>query len=86
MEQDLVILVAIGVFFTFPVVMLKIWSNHKREMLKLNQKLNDSDKLNINNELAGVKKRLEVLEAIVTDKKYQLDREISELEVTNSVN
>jgi hypothetical protein len=31
------------------------------------------------NELTAVKKRLEVLEAIVTVKKYQLAQEISEL-------
>ena len=39
----------------------------------------DSERANVENELAAVKKRLEVVEAIVTDKRYQLDAEIAEL-------
>jgi hypothetical protein len=35
------------------------------------------------NELASVKTRLEVLEAIVTDKKYQLHQEITELKAVD---
>ena len=47
--------------------------------IKINGYLNESEKQNMANELTAVKKRLEVLEAIVTDKKYQLAQEISEL-------
>jgi hypothetical protein len=47
--------------------------------IKINGYLNESEKQNMANELTAVKKRLEVLEAIVTVKKYQLAQEISEL-------
>jgi hypothetical protein len=47
--------------------------------IKINGYLNESEKQNMANELTAVKKRLEVLDAIVTVKKYQLAQEISEL-------
>jgi hypothetical protein len=52
-------------------------------MAKANANLNDSEKQNMQNELASVKNRLEVLEAIVTDKKYQLAQEITELKAVD---
>ena len=52
-------------------------------MAKANANLNNSEKLNLQNELAAVKGRLEVLEAIVTDRKYQLHQEITELKAVD---
>lgn len=66
-------------FFVLPIVAIGTWTSHKQQMAKLNAKLNNSEKERLNSELAAVKTRLEVLEAIVTDKKYQLKQEIDEL-------
>jgi len=63
--------------------MVATWTSHKKEMAKANANLNDSEKQNMQNELASVKSRLEVLEAIVTDKKYQLAQEITELKAVD---
>lgn len=69
--------------FVLPIVFVGIWSSHKKEMAKANANLNNSEKENMQNELAAVKGRLEVLEAIVTDKKYQLHQEITALKVVD---
>jgi hypothetical protein len=79
MEDGMVFVMIILFAFVLPIVFVGIWTTHKKEMLKLNMDLNDSEKQNMTNELTAVKARLEVLEAIVTDKKYQLAQEISEL-------
>ena len=50
---------------------------------KANANLNNSEKKNMQKELAAVKGRLEVLEAIVTDKKYQLHQEINKLKAVD---
>ncbi|WP_235594769.1 hypothetical protein [Paraglaciecola hydrolytica] len=68
--------------FVLPIVVIGTWTSHKKDMAKLNASLNSSEKTNVLNELAAVKSRLEVLEAIVTDKKYQLSQEISDLRST----
>jgi hypothetical protein len=52
-------------------------------MANLNANLNDTEKENIKNELVAVKTKLEVLEAIITDKKYQLNQEITELKAVD---
>ena len=69
--------------FVLPIVMVGTWTSHKKEMAKANTNLNNSEKQNMQNELAAVKSRLEVLEAIVTDKKYQLNQEISKLKAVD---
>jgi hypothetical protein len=79
MDEGMIFVMIILFAFVLPIVFISIWTGHKKEMLKLNANLNESEKQNMVNELAAVKKRLEVLEAIVTDKKYQLAQEISEL-------
>ena len=79
MDEGMIFVMIILFAFVLPIVFISIWTSHKKEMLKLNANLNESEKQNMVNELAAVKKRLEVLEAIVTDKKYQLAQEISEL-------
>lgn len=68
--------------FVLPIVMIGVWTTHKKEMTKVNSNLNNSEK-DMYNELALVKTRLEVLEAIVTDKKYQLHQEITELKAVD---
>ena len=79
MEEGMVFVLVILFAFVLPIVIYGTWTTHKKDMAKLNASLNDSEKENLKNELASVKTRLEVLEAIVTDKKYQLNQEISEL-------
>ena len=69
--------------FVLPIVLIGTWTSHKKEMAKVNANLNISEKENMQNELASVKTRLEVLEAIVTDKKYQLHQEITELKAVD---
>jgi hypothetical protein len=79
MHEGLVFVLIILFAFVLPIVIIALWTIHKKEMAKANANLNNSEKQNMQNELAAVKGRLEVLEAIVTDKKYQLNQEITEL-------
>ncbi|MDP5129440.1 MAG: hypothetical protein NWQ54_01060 [Paraglaciecola sp.] len=79
MDEGMLFVLIILFAFVLPIVIIGTWTSHKKDMAKLNANLNDSEKSNIKNELAAVKSRLEVLEAIVTDKKYQLSEEISGL-------
>lgn len=65
--------------FVLPIVFISVLTSYKKDMAKANANLNNSEKENMKNELTSVKNRLEVLEAIVTDRKYQLHQEISEL-------
>ena len=83
MHDGMLFVLIILFAFVLPIVVIGVWTTHKREMAKVNANLNDSEKENIHNELASVKSRLEVLEAIVTDKKYQLHQEISELKAVD---
>jgi hypothetical protein len=78
--DDGMVFVMINLFaFVLPIVFVGIWTSHKKDMLKLNMHLSDSEKQNMTNELTAVKAQLEVLEAIVTDKKYHLAQEITAL-------
>jgi len=83
MDEGMVFVLVILFAFVLPIVMVGTWTSHKKEMAKANANLNNSEKQNMQNELAAVKSRLEVLEAIVTDKKYQLHQEISELKAVD---
>ena len=51
MKFVLVILFA----FVLPIVVIRVWTVHKREMAKVNANLNISKKENMQNELASVK-------------------------------
>jgi len=77
-------IIALVFLFVFPIAIISIWTAHKAEMAKLNKEVNISDKQKYENEIIAMKKRIEVLEAIVTDKKYQLDKEIADLHVIRS--
>ena len=79
----MVFVLLVLMIFVLPIVIIGVWTSRKKEMTKLNVSLNDSEKDNMKNELAAVKTRLEVLEAIVTDKKYQLHQEITELKAVD---
>lgn len=82
MDEGMVFVLIILFAFVLPIVMIGVWTTHKKEMTKVNSNLNNSEK-DMYNELALVKTRLEVLEAIVTDKKYQLHQEITELKAVD---
>lgn len=79
MGIDVLQLLALIFIFVFPIVMVGIFTNHKKEMAALNVQLKDSDKQHYQAEITALKKRLEVLEAIVTDKSYQLSSDINQL-------
>ena len=83
MNDGMVFVLLILMVFVLPIVIIGVWTGHKKEMTKLNATLNDSEKENMKNQLSAVKRRLEVLEAIVTDKKYQLHQEFSELKAVD---
>jgi hypothetical protein len=83
MDEGVVFVLLILMVFVLPIVIIGVWTTHKKEMANLNANLNDTEKENIKNELVAVKTRLEVLEAIVTDKKYQLNQEITELKAVD---
>ena len=66
--------------FVLPIVIYVIRMGHKREMAEL---MADSDHVRADTlaaELAEVKERLAVIERIVTDGSYDLDKEIRRLE------
>lgn len=81
MDGAVIGLLAVIFAFIFPIIMVGMYNSHKKEMLKLNSQLTDSEKQRYDNDIAQMQKRLAVLEAIVTDKRYQLDQDISELKV-----
>ena len=83
MDNGMVFVLIILFAFVLPIVFVGIWSSHKKEMAKANANLNNSEKENMQNELAAVKGRLEVLEAIVTDKKYQLQQVLTKLKAVD---
>lgn len=79
MDSSMVFVLVILFAFVLPIVFVGIWTSHKKDMAKMNMALGQSERENLSNELAAIKSRLEVLEAIVTDKKYQLNEEIERL-------
>jgi hypothetical protein len=83
MDEGMVFVLIILFAFVMPIVMVATWTSHRKDMAKVNATLNDSEKENLHNELKAVKSRLEVLEAIVTDKKYQLNQEITALKAVD---
>ena len=84
MDEGMIFVLVILFAFVLPIVFVGIWTSHKKEMAKMNTELNNSEKQKIANEFEAVKARLEVLEAIVTDKKYQLNEEIERLKQAES--
>lgn len=85
MGIDVLQLLALIFIFVFPIVMVGIFTNHRKEMAALNNQLSESDKHHYESEIAALKKRLEVLEAIVTDKNYQLASDIDNLKQDKTI-
>ncbi|WP_395343122.1 hypothetical protein PN836_002685 [Ningiella sp. W23] len=65
--------------FVLPITLFGIFTGHRKEMMIMTAKLRSSEIDNGKNELEAVKARLEVVEAIVTDKQYQLNQELASL-------
>lgn len=70
---------AILFLFVLPIVIIGVVSSHRKAMVELQLKLGNAESAQVTTELTAIKSRLEVLEAIVTDKKYQLSAEIDSL-------
>ncbi|MDT0595601.1 hypothetical protein [Glaciecola petra] len=68
--------------FVLPIVIIGTVASHRKAMAELQLKLGNAETAQVTTELTAIKSRLEVLEAIVTDKKYQLSAEIDSLNKT----
>lgn len=66
--------------FIIAIVFIGNFFSYKKEMAKLGTKVDRVENSATQKELANIKQRLIVLERIVTDKRYDLNAEISELE------
>ena len=66
--------------FVLPIVIYGIRSGHKLNMAELMAEGEGARVDSLGAELVEVKKRLAVIECIVTDARYDLDREIRRLE------
>jgi Na+-transporting methylmalonyl-CoA/oxaloacetate decarboxylase gamma subunit len=75
---------AILFLFVLPIVIIGTFTSHRKEMAKMKLKLGEAQADKVSIELESVKSRLEVLEAIVTDKKYQLNSEFDALRNENT--
>jgi Na+-transporting methylmalonyl-CoA/oxaloacetate decarboxylase gamma subunit len=84
MDEGMTFVLIILFAFVLPIVLIGTWTSHKKEMAKMNLSLGQSEKQNVENELSAIKTRLEVLEAIVTDKKYELNEELDRLKKSES--
>lgn len=60
----------------FAIPLLAIWTHHVRKVKKMDAESNPM----IEKELEKLRARIEVLERIVTDGKYDLDRRIRDLD------
>ncbi|GAC16357.1 hypothetical protein [Aliiglaciecola lipolytica] len=74
------------IVFVLPIVILGMVFGHRQKMIEAKVKMNaGSDEVTaLAAELKSVKERLNTLEAIVTDDKYQLNQEFSKLKTTSS--
>ena len=66
-------------FFIAAIVIAGSYFDHRCKMKNLELKVNNSEKVNFEEELLSIKHRLIVLEKIVTDRKFQLQDEIDNL-------
>jgi len=65
--------------FIIAIVLIGNFFSYKKEMAKLGTKVDHAEESATKNELDNIKQRLIVLEKIVTDKNYDLNEEISNL-------
>ncbi|ALR18268.1 hypothetical protein [Vibrio natriegens] len=77
----LVVAIVFGSLFGGGIVKLVL--NHKKELraLEVSERnaMSQEDQDNLKKQVVELKQRVEVLEKIVTDSKYQLDKEIASL-------
>ncbi|MGJ8689529.1 MAG: hypothetical protein ACSHXZ_08415 [Gammaproteobacteria bacterium] len=65
--------------FIVAIVFIANYFSYKKEMAKLGTKVDHVEDSVTQKELDNIKQRLIVLERIVTDKNYELEKEISQL-------
>ena len=65
--------------FIVAIVFIANYFSYKKQMAKLGTKIDHVEDSATQKELDNIKQRLIVLERIVTDKNYELEKEISEL-------
>lgn len=65
--------------FIVVIVFIANYFSYKKEMAKLGTKVDHVEDSVTQKELDNIKQRLIVLERIVTDKNYELEKEISQL-------
>lgn len=66
-------------FFIAVIAITFGYFDYRHKMKDLELKVNNSEKVNLEEELQSIKHRLVVLEKIVTDRRYQLEEEIDKL-------
>jgi TolA-binding protein len=78
-----VLIVAIVFSAIFGGGIVKLILNHRKEVRALEiserKQMNNEERDDLNKQIEDLKQRVEVLERIVTDNRYQLDKEIASL-------
>ena len=81
MQEVLTIAIIFGAIFGGGIVKLVL--NHRKEVKALEiserKQMNQEERDSLNKQVEDLKQRVEILERIVTDNKYQLDKEIASL-------
>ncbi|MGR5236012.1 nitrite reductase [Vibrio alfacsensis] len=81
MEDVLIVLIVFGAIFGGGIIKLVL--NHQKEVKALEiserNQMAKEERDSLKNQVEDLKQRVEVLERIVTDNKYQLDKEIASL-------
>ncbi|MHA2709348.1 nitrite reductase [Vibrio owensii] len=81
MADVLIVAIVFGAIFGGGIV--KLILNHRKEVRALEiserKQMNKEERDGLNKQIDDLKQRVEVLERIVTDNKYQLDKEIASL-------
>lgn len=81
MADVLIVAIVFGAIFGGGIVKLVL--NHRKEVRALEiserNQMSQEERDGLNKQVADLKQRVEVLERIVTDNKYQLDKEIASL-------
>ncbi|MFN1533701.1 MULTISPECIES: nitrite reductase [Vibrio] len=81
MADVLIVAIVFGAIFGGGIVKLVL--NHRKEVKALEiserNQMSEEERNGLNKQVAELKQRVEVLERIVTDNKYQLDKEIASL-------
>ena len=81
MADVLIVAIVFGAIFGGGIV--KLILNHRKEVRALEiserNQMNQEERDGLNKQVEDLKQRVEVLERIVTDNRYQLDKEIASL-------